>query len=145
MSRSTASKRPSTASTSSRSGSITSHEYRPSPLDAILAEQGLHRYRLEPPSWRAPWDGNLSDENGNGFGEGKGKGKAWPVFYPTRDGMDEDQMTESAVKSGYSAKLPITASCPFSLHIRTEFLSQANLLPVSRRIRSRLMVTFSTI
>ncbi|GAA5871328.1 hypothetical protein JCM16303_000717 [Sporobolomyces ruberrimus] len=96
MSRSTASKRPSTASTSSRSGSITSHEYRPSPLDAILAEQGLHRYRLEPPSWRAPWDGNLSDENGNGFGEGKGKGKAWPVFYPTRDGMDEDQMTESA-------------------------------------------------
>lgn len=33
----------------------TSHTYRPSPIDAILAEQGLERHHLEPPSWRAPW------------------------------------------------------------------------------------------
>ncbi|GAA5863924.1 hypothetical protein JCM3774_004419 [Rhodotorula dairenensis] len=37
------------------STSETSHEFRPSPIDSILAEQGLERYHLEPPSWRAPW------------------------------------------------------------------------------------------
>ncbi|GAA5952811.1 hypothetical protein JCM3765_002972 [Sporobolomyces pararoseus] len=118
MSRSNAPRRASGSAASTRSGAnTTSHEFRPSPLDAILAEQGLHRYRLEPPSWRAPWDGNEGEENGLGVSEGKvrGKGKAWPVFYPTRDGMDEDQMTELAVKSGYSAKLPIAADT-FSAH-----------------------------
>lgn len=33
----------------------TSHEYRPSAVDGILAEQGLERYHLRPPTWRAPW------------------------------------------------------------------------------------------
>lgn len=37
------------------SAAETSHTYRPSPIDGILAEQGLERYHLEPPSWRAPW------------------------------------------------------------------------------------------
>ncbi|GAA6009562.1 hypothetical protein JCM11491_003607 [Sporobolomyces phaffii] len=97
MSRSSANRRPSSSSTSARSGSLTtSHEFRPSPLDAVLAEQGLHRYRLEPPSWRAPWESSGGAEFAGGAGEGNASGKAWPVFYPTRDGMDEDQMTESA-------------------------------------------------
>lgn len=107
MSRSGASKRP---TTSTRSGSTlqttstTSHDYHSSPLDAILAEQGLQRYRLEPPSWRAPWTGS----EGGDVEEDQGKrGLSWPVFYPTKDGMDEDQLTESAVKQGYAAKLPI--------------------------------------
>ncbi|GAA5910430.1 mediator of RNA polymerase II transcription subunit 12 [Sporobolomyces salmoneus] len=116
MSRSGASRRTST-SASSKSGpssTTTSHDFRPSPLDAILAEQGLQRYRLDPPNWRAPWDGDEGDD-GPGSTKMRGKGKAWPVFYPTRDGMDEDQMTESAVKSGYSAKLPIAADT-FSAH-----------------------------
>jgi hypothetical protein len=145
MSRSNAPRRPSNASTSTRSGSsITSHEFRPSPLDAILAEQGLQRYRLEPPSWRAPWDGNEGDD-GVGSTEGKirGKGKAWPVFYPTRDGMDEDQMTESAVKSGYAAKLPIAVSRSLSLSSKR---AHPNLrFTPHRRIPSLLMGTFSTI
>jgi len=109
MSRS-ASKRP---STSTRSGSTlqttpsTSHDFKPSPLDAILAEQGLQRYRLEPPSWRAPWAGSEGSNNGD-VEEDEGKrGLTWPVFYPTKDGMDEDQLTEAAVKQGYAAKLPI--------------------------------------
>lgn len=33
----------------------TSHEYRPSAVDGVLAEQGLERYHLRPPTWRAPW------------------------------------------------------------------------------------------
>ncbi|GAA5987951.1 hypothetical protein JCM10908_007286 [Rhodotorula pacifica] len=36
-------------------GSDTSHVYKPNAIDSILAEQGLERYHLEPPSWRAPW------------------------------------------------------------------------------------------
>ncbi|GAA5832581.1 hypothetical protein JCM3766R1_004251 [Sporobolomyces carnicolor] len=120
MSRSGVVRRPSTSSSSTRSGSLTtSHEFRSCPLDVVLAEQGLTRYRLEPPSWRAPWDGDELDDGGHGTGatetKERGKGKAWPVFYPTRDGMDEDQMTESAVKSGYAAKLPIAADT-FSAH-----------------------------
>ncbi|GAA6061332.1 hypothetical protein JCM10212_003222 [Sporobolomyces blumeae] len=94
----------------------TSHTFHPSPLDAILAEQGLNRYRLEPPSWRAPWIPN--DAAGKPASDGPdpaGSANAWPVFYPTRDGMDEDQLTEAAVKSGYTAKLPIQADT-FSAH-----------------------------
>lgn len=37
------------------SASDTSHAFRPNPIDSILAEQGLERYHLDPPSWRAPW------------------------------------------------------------------------------------------
>ena len=34
----------------------------------------------------------------------KGRTRPWPVFYPPRDGMEEDSMAEPLVKSGYSAK-----------------------------------------
>ncbi|GAA5972104.1 hypothetical protein JCM21900_005701 [Sporobolomyces salmonicolor] len=134
MSRSTANKRipsssASSASVSSLPGSSlaqqttssTSHEFRPSPLDPILAQQGLQRYHLEPPSWRAPW---ITESVGGSRGNGKGKGdaggaaggvKAWPVFYPTRDGMDEDQLTEAVVKAGFVSKSVVQAET-FSAH-----------------------------
>ncbi|GAA5934669.1 Srb8p [Sporobolomyces koalae] len=99
MSRAATARRPSTSST--RSGSSnqqtvdsTSHEFRPSPIDAILAEQGLQRYRLEPPSWRAPWTG--PDARERDVEHEQLKAATWPVFYPTVDGMDEDQLTEAA-------------------------------------------------
>lgn len=125
----------------------TSHAYRPSPLDSLLAEQGLTRYHLEPPSWRAPWlresrtptpepgvkplasrtplirlagapvvpgvaGAAGGGRNGADASADKGRTKPWPVFYPPRDGMDEDQMTEAIVKSGFSAKSVVQASRP---------------------------------
>ncbi|GAA6032599.1 hypothetical protein JCM8097_004834 [Rhodosporidiobolus ruineniae] len=117
----------------------TSHVYRESPLDAILAEQGLSRYHLAPPSWRAPWTVEAPDATtgsagastlGRSAGRAGGAGsaaagpggavddsqiKAWPVFYPPRDGMDEDQMTEHAVKAGYVSKGIVQAET-FSAH-----------------------------
>ncbi|GJN91097.1 hypothetical protein Rhopal_004114-T1 [Rhodotorula paludigena] len=123
----------------------TSHAYRPSPLDSLLAEQGLTRYHLEPPAWRAPWlresrtptpepgvkplasrtplirlagapvvpgvaGAAGGGRNGADASADKGRTKPWPVFYPPRDGMDEDQMTEAIVKSGFSAKSAETFS-----------------------------------
>ncbi|GAA5891003.1 hypothetical protein JCM5296_007345 [Sporobolomyces johnsonii] len=135
MSRSTANKRipsssASSASLSSLPGSSsaqqttpsTSHEFRPSPLDPILAQQGLQRYHLEPPSWRAPWiTGSVGGNRGNAKGKSDAGGgaaggvRAWPVFYPTRDGMDEDQLTEAVVKAGFVSKSVVQAET-FSAH-----------------------------
>ncbi|GAA5854113.1 hypothetical protein JCM8547_008233 [Rhodosporidiobolus lusitaniae] len=122
----------------------TSHTFYPSPLDAILAKQGLERYHIAPPSWRAPWitDARSPAPGAPGGGLGLrasvgragatglgaaggavgavqagagGSVKAWPVFYPPRDGMDEDQMTEHAVKAGYVSKALVQAE-NFSAH-----------------------------
>ncbi|EGU12079.1 Proteophosphoglycan ppg4 [Rhodotorula toruloides ATCC 204091] len=41
--------------------------------------------------------------------------KLFPVFYPPRDGMDEDQMGEQVVKAGYAAKPSVQAET-FSAH-----------------------------
>ncbi|GAA5899173.1 hypothetical protein JCM8208_003025 [Rhodotorula glutinis] len=116
-----------------------SHVFRHSPLDAILADQGLTRYHLEPPSWRAPWilephkDPSPNKSLGRAAGllkvqssaataaagdkddVDKGRTRPWPVFYPPRDGMDEDSMAEALVKSGYSAKSVVQAET-FSAH-----------------------------
>jgi len=116
-----------------------SHVFRPSPLDAILADQGLTRYHLEPPSWRAPWilhphkdpapnknlgraAGLLKVQPGASAAAAaaaadkddvdKGRTRPWPVFYPPRDGMDEDSMAEALVKSGYSAKSVVQVRPP---------------------------------
>ncbi|GAA6002935.1 hypothetical protein JCM10207_001905 [Rhodosporidiobolus poonsookiae] len=121
----------------------TSHSYHPSPLDAILAEQGLQRYHLCPPSWRPPW---IPEASAAGAGSSNGGAlpkltlrpagssangaskdyvaasqaedvgtKAWPVFYPPRDGMEEDQMTEQVVKAGFASKGIVQAES-FSAH-----------------------------
>ncbi|GEM07901.1 mediator complex, subunit Med12 [Rhodotorula toruloides] len=41
--------------------------------------------------------------------------KLFPVFYPPRDGMDEDQLGEQVVKAGYAAKPSVQAET-FSAH-----------------------------
>ncbi|GAA5978006.1 hypothetical protein JCM11641_004356 [Rhodosporidiobolus odoratus] len=119
-----------------------SHAFLSSPLDAILAEQGLHRYHLQPPSWRAPWlaepspapgaasgssattgrPPTRSASTGNGLaglagtaGQNGEGGKAWPMFYSPRDGMEEDQMTEAVVKAGFASKAVVSAET-FSAH-----------------------------
>lgn len=66
--------------------------------DDDLFANGLSRYHLEPPSWRAPW---LADKPNSGY----------PQFYPTTDGQDEDQLTESAVKTGFAGR-PIVQVSP---------------------------------
>lgn len=58
-------------------------------LDQDLAASGLQRYALKAPSWRAPWLAGGSD-------------MAYPQFFPTCEGQEEDQLTESAVKAGYN-------------------------------------------
>ncbi|GAA6058404.1 hypothetical protein JCM3770_005204 [Rhodotorula araucariae] len=118
----------------------TSHAFRSSQLDAILAEQGLARYHLEPPSWRAPWILQPQKESpaikalGRAAGllkpqpspasaaaaaerdeVDKGRTRAWPVFYPPRDGMDEDSMAELVVKNGFVTKSIVQAEA-FSAH-----------------------------
>lgn len=67
-------------------------------IDEELLANGLTRYHLEPPSWRAPWLGT-SQQAAN-----------YPQFYPTRDGQEEDQLTESAVKQGFSGKTVVGVS-----------------------------------
>lgn len=114
----------------------TSHTFYPSPIDTILAEQGLQRYHIAPPSWRAPWiadatAGGAGSTGGSAVGRSTGrsssgiatasiagtaaerKANAWPVFYPPRDGMDEDQMTEQVVKAGYVSKAIVQVRSDF--------------------------------
>ncbi|CDR41846.1 hypothetical protein NBRC10512_000868 [Rhodotorula toruloides] len=146
----------------------TSHTFHASPLDAILAQQGLERWRLMPPRWRAPWIEDRPADSGDagttatGQRAGRTTGlkagtglmagrpgllasssssstdldpsnlahsladdsaelaeraavKLFPVFYPPRDGMDEDQMGEQVVKAGYAAKPSVQAET-FSAH-----------------------------
>ncbi|KAM0749703.1 hypothetical protein T439DRAFT_381275 [Meredithblackwellia eburnea MCA 4105] len=69
--------------------------------DELLAN-GLVRYHLEPPSWRAPW---LSGKTASGY----------PQFFPTCEGQAEDQLTESNVKSGFTGKA-IVQTESFSAH-----------------------------
>ncbi|BGP16920.1 RNA polymerase II mediator complex subunit [Rhodosporidiobolus nylandii] len=122
------------SSTALQTTPSTSHTYAPSPIDAILSEQGLQRYHIEPPTWTAPW---LADEPPTGANTGlmklagktappagvaggaaagwaDGK-KQFPLFYPPRDGMEEDQMTEQVVKAGYASKAIVQAET-FSAH-----------------------------
>lgn len=101
MSARQASKRP---APSGSSQSTTSHAWSESPLDAILTQNGLTRYNLAPPSWRAPW---LS---ASAAGKAGGELQAWPQFYPTCDGQEEDQLTEQAVKNGFGGKPVVQVS-----------------------------------
>lgn len=39
-----------------------------------------------------------------GAGAAAGELQAWPQFYPTCDGQEEDQLTEQAVRSGFAGK-----------------------------------------
>lgn len=88
---------------------ITSHTYSKSPLDDMLAQNGLHRYHLEPPSWRPPW--TTSSNANDGSQMLAGNSRTYPQFYPTVDGQDEDQMTEQAVKQGFTNKARVQVSC----------------------------------
>ena len=64
-----------------------------SSIDEDLAGNGLVRYRLAPPSWQAPWLlSRTAQESG------------YPQFFPTAIGQEEDQLTESAIKSGFIGK-----------------------------------------
>lgn len=90
---------------SSSQPSTISHTYAPSPIDDLLAQNGLTRYHLEPPSWRAPW------LPANAAGKAGGELQAWPQFYPTCDGQEEDQLTEQAVKSGFGGKAVVQVRC----------------------------------
>ena len=64
-----------------------------SSIDEDLAGNGLVRYRLAPPSWQAPWLlTRTAQESG------------YPQFFPTAIGQEEDQLTESAIKSGFIGK-----------------------------------------
>ncbi|KAL8280716.1 hypothetical protein RQP46_007039 [Phenoliferia psychrophenolica] len=71
-------------------------------VDDDLLANGLSRYHLEPPSWRAPW---LANKPNSGY----------PQFYPTCAGQDEDQLTDSAVKIGFTGK-SIVKTESFSAH-----------------------------
>lgn len=68
-------------------------------VDDDLLANGLARYHLEPPSWRAPW---LANKPNSGY----------PQFYPTCDGQDEDLLTDSAVKTGFSGKSIVQVRLP---------------------------------
>lgn len=67
-------------------------------LDADLAESGLQRYQLVPPSWRAPWLGPDQPDTGV------------PQFYPTVKGQDEDILSEGNVKNGFVGKNVVQVS-----------------------------------
>jgi len=68
-------------------------------IDADLAESGLARYELAPPSWRAPWLGRSQGDS------------AVPQFYPTAKGQDEDILSEGNVKNGFAGKNVVQVSC----------------------------------
>lgn len=99
---------------------ITSHTYSNSPLDEILAGNGLTRYHLEPPTWRAPWTRQPTQSNtsrstvagtsGSTTGVHSLAIVSYPQFYPTVDGQEEDQLTEQAVKAGFSNKAVVQVS-----------------------------------
>ncbi|ORY57990.1 hypothetical protein BCR35DRAFT_309518 [Leucosporidium creatinivorum] len=113
----TSSKRPlptSANSGSSSAPSTTSHTFHPSPLDSLLSQNGLTRYHLQPPSWRAPWLPS-KDKAGAAAGAEGGGLQAWPQFYPTCDGQEEDQLTEQAVKAGFSGRTVVQTET-FSAH-----------------------------
>ena len=67
-------------------------------VDADLAESGLARYQLAPPSWRAPWLGPDVPDSGV------------PQFYPTVKGQDEDILSEGNVKNGFVGKNVVQVS-----------------------------------
>lgn len=112
----TSSKRP-----LSTAPSATSHTFVPSPLDALLAQNGLTRYHLEPPSWRAPWlpsplppttaQATKNQDKRTPVEEKGGELHAWPQFYPTCDGQEEDQLTEQAVKAGFAGRTVVQVRC----------------------------------
>ena len=97
-----ASKRPLQPSSNGLQPPTTSHTYAPSPLDDLLAQNGLTRYHLAPPSWRAPW--LPASKAGAEL-------QAWPEFYPTCDNQQEDMLTEQAVKSGFGGKPVVQVRC----------------------------------
>lgn len=70
-------------------------------IDAELLVNGLTRYSLAPPSWRAPWLPSSS---------------SYPQFYPTLPGQDEDQLTESAVRTGFLGKTVVQVRQLFRRH-----------------------------
>lgn len=106
---------------------ITSHAYSNSPLDDILASNGLTRYHLEPPTWRAPWTRSTTNtSNGAKVVPSSGGTSlqslatvSYPQFYPTVDGQEEDQLTEQAVKAGFSNKAVVQVSGHQRLHADT--------------------------
>lgn len=67
-------------------------------IDAELAESGLSRYQLSPPSWRAPWLGPDVPDSGV------------PQFYPTVKGQDEDILSDNNVKNGFVGKNVVQVS-----------------------------------
>ncbi|KAK4057288.1 RNA polymerase II mediator complex subunit [Microbotryomycetes sp. JL221] len=118
MSSSRAGKRPPVAqasaslpSASTTGLSNTSHTYAPSTLDDLLTQNGLHRFRLSPPSWRLPWLTPSSSATSKQHIDAT----PYPQFYPTCDGQDEDQLTEQAVKSGYPTRVVVPTET-FSAH-----------------------------
>lgn len=73
-----------------------------------LSLQGLHPYYLNAPSWRAPW---LSSNSSSGLASTStlsvssingASTSIYPQFFPTCEGQEEDQLTESVVKAGYN-------------------------------------------
>ncbi|KDE04123.1 hypothetical protein MVLG_05415 [Microbotryum lychnidis-dioicae p1A1 Lamole] len=134
---------------------INAHRFQPCPLDHVLRQHGLTRYRLEPPSWRPPW------LPAGGAGSGSGPGGAstssssssaaaaaaaastsiYPQFYAPCDGQEEDQLTETAVKTGFGGKNVVQTET-FSAHqlIYEKLKSEdilGNLSRLSNAVRDR--------
>lgn len=65
-------------------------------LDSELEVNGLKPYALRAPSWQAPW---LAGDN-----------DGYPGFFPTSTGQEEDQLSETAVKSGFVGKAVVQVS-----------------------------------
>ncbi|KAM0789234.1 hypothetical protein ACM66B_000077 [Microbotryomycetes sp. NB124-2] len=120
---------PAMASSSTTGLSNTSHTYAPSTLDELLSQNGLHRYQLAPPSWRAPWLARPPAAIANDSAtQATASSTSYPQFYPTCDGQDEDQLTEQAVKSGYPSRVVVPTET-FSAHqLIYEKLKTSNIL-----------------
>jgi hypothetical protein len=83
-------------------------------FEAELAANGLTKYSLTPPSWQLPISTNCSN---------------YAQFYPTRLNQREDNLSESVVKSGFTARAVVQTET-FSAHqLIYEKLKQDNILP----------------
>ncbi|SCV69709.1 BQ2448_1103 [Microbotryum intermedium] len=132
---------------------INSHRFQPCPLDHVLRQQGLTRYHLEPPSWRPPWLPAGAGAGGGGASAASTSTSSssssaepastsiYPQFYAPCDGQEEDQLTETAVKTGFGGKNVVQTET-FSAHqlIYEKLKSEdilGNLSRLSNAVRDR--------
>ena len=71
--------------------------------ERILADGGFKPYHLEL-GWRAPIRGTFEESS-----------TEYPDLFETRAGQEEDQLTDTVLRNGFTAKSVVQASCNSNL------------------------------